>query len=94
MTEQSRKSFEEWGHSQNQSGNTDRLQRKGDGYVFTTADIMWQAWQASQARIMEILDSEGMVNIINAAIKANLETDRPSTLAKSAIEAIKQKINE
>lgn len=45
--ERCRELFEQWGNDQNQSGNTDRMKRKGDGYLFTTADIMWQAWQAA-----------------------------------------------
>lgn len=42
-----RLAFEAWCNEQNTSGNPDRLQRRGDGYVYTTADIMWAAWQAA-----------------------------------------------
>src|SRR5690606_22522039 len=46
MAKDMREAFEAWGNSQNESGNPDRFKRKGDGYFFTTADIMWKAWQA------------------------------------------------
>ena len=94
MTQDSRAQFEAWGTSQNQSGNTDRLQRKGDGYVFTTADIMWQAWQASEARIMAMLESDETRKIIRDAIADDKNTSTAWEIAKAAILAVKQKVEE
>lgn len=97
----SRAAFEKWGHSQNQSGNTDRLQRKGDGYVFTTADIMWQAWQAARTDLKnEVQDLEIMFRQLETAhdnsgyIDTNSFVRMDSNLdnVKAAITAIKQQL--
>lgn len=88
-----RASFEEWAKSQDKNDRKFLIDRKDDGYVNTTMDIMWITWQAAHTSIAAKLDSDDMKDIIRHVIQSGGNMDLPSFyMGDNVLKTIKKEL--